>query len=204
MKVARQEEKYYLARRDIEDIDYFPCEDLRTIDQLWVIYSNGKFGFSVQKQIYQSLGSRKKYDKKVWEAFGNRVGWSQGGSWLSYSDIFQGSLDTHPEGHLPVILMNRSSLSLYQMLASYTLMGRLVGWGGWPVIGRAVCVMGRLIWDVFIFCLLLAVGLFFALFALFVLIGISIVQEFIQGETLRQELDNLSSTKVERSRPGNC
>jgi len=40
-----------------EDIDNFPCEDLRTIDQLWVKYSNGRFGFSVQKRIYQSLGN---------------------------------------------------------------------------------------------------------------------------------------------------
>jgi len=29
----------------------FPCFDLRTIDQLWVKYSNGRFGFSVQKRI---------------------------------------------------------------------------------------------------------------------------------------------------------
>ena len=28
----------------------FPCTDLRTIDRLWVKYSNGHFGFSVQKE----------------------------------------------------------------------------------------------------------------------------------------------------------
>ncbi|KAM3091195.1 GUN4 domain-containing protein [Phormidesmis sp. 146-35] len=36
-----------------EDVQQFPCQDLRTIDQLWVKYSAGKFGFSVQKQIWQ-------------------------------------------------------------------------------------------------------------------------------------------------------
>jgi len=32
----------------VEDINNFPCEDLRTLDQLWVKYSNGRVGFSVQ------------------------------------------------------------------------------------------------------------------------------------------------------------
>lgn len=35
----------------------FPCTDLLTIDQLWVKYSTGKFGFSVQKQIYLETGN---------------------------------------------------------------------------------------------------------------------------------------------------
>ncbi|MFM6516892.1 MAG: GUN4 domain-containing protein, partial [Microcystis panniformis] len=38
---------------DTTHIYNFPCEDLRTIDQLWLHYSNGKFGFSVQKEIYE-------------------------------------------------------------------------------------------------------------------------------------------------------
>jgi hypothetical protein len=41
---------------DPQDIAKFPCEDLRIIDQLWVNYSNGHFGFSVQKQIYLEMG----------------------------------------------------------------------------------------------------------------------------------------------------
>ncbi|WP_395649061.1 GUN4 domain-containing protein [Planktothrix agardhii] len=82
-----------------EDIDKFPCEDLRTIDQLWVKYSNGRFGFSVQKRIYQSLGGTRSYDEKVWEAFGDQVGWSVGGSWLYYKDLkFNQTART---GHLP-------------------------------------------------------------------------------------------------------
>ena len=53
LKVAGREEGGWLDRKSI---DKFPCEDLRTIDQLWVKYSNGRFGFSVQERIYQSLG----------------------------------------------------------------------------------------------------------------------------------------------------
>ncbi|MGD1716132.1 GUN4 domain-containing protein [Dapis sp. BLCC M172] len=95
LKVARRENEGWL---DTKSIDCFPCEDLRTIDQLWVKYSNGKFGFSVQKQIYQSLGGKSFYDRKIWEAFSDRVGWRKGGKWLYYSDL---TFDSHYTGHLP-------------------------------------------------------------------------------------------------------
>jgi len=83
-----------------EYLDQFPCEDLRTIDQLWVKNSNGLFGFSVQKRIYQSLGGTRKYDREIWEAYGDRVGWRVGKSgWLDYNDL---KFNTKaPEGHLP-------------------------------------------------------------------------------------------------------
>jgi serine/threonine-protein kinase len=82
-----------------EDIDNFPCEDLQTIDQLWVKYSDGRFGFSVQKRIYQSLGGTRSYDRKVWSAFGDQVGWRVGGSWLYYKDLKFNQ--TAKDGHLP-------------------------------------------------------------------------------------------------------
>ena len=37
---------------EVKDIQQLPCADIRTIDQLWVKYSDGKFGFSVQKKIW--------------------------------------------------------------------------------------------------------------------------------------------------------
>ena len=83
-----------------EDINYFPCEDLRTIDQLWVKYSNGRFGFSVQKRIYESLGGTRSYDEEVWEAFGDKVDWRVGGSWLDYKDLKFNQ--TAPTGYLPI------------------------------------------------------------------------------------------------------
>lgn len=40
--------------------EYLPCEDLCTIDRLWLKYSNGRFGFSVQKRIMSELGGEDK------------------------------------------------------------------------------------------------------------------------------------------------
>jgi hypothetical protein len=37
-----------------EDINQLPCQDLETIDRLWQKYSQGKFGFSAQKNAYKT------------------------------------------------------------------------------------------------------------------------------------------------------
>jgi len=57
-----------------EDIQSLACEDLFIIDRLWTIYSQGRFGFSVQKRIWESLGA-KKSDRSRGEEFSDRVGW---------------------------------------------------------------------------------------------------------------------------------
>ncbi|ELS48345.1 GUN4-like family protein [Microcystis aeruginosa FACHB-905 = DIANCHI905] len=83
----------------VEDMDNFPCEDLRTIDQLWVKYSGGRFGFSVQAKIYRELGGTRQYNRRVWDAFGDRVGWRVNNSWIFYNDV---TFDLKaPLGHLP-------------------------------------------------------------------------------------------------------
>jgi eukaryotic-like serine/threonine-protein kinase len=84
---------------DKRSIDYFPCEDLRIIDRLWVNYSDGRFGFSVQKGIYQSLGGTEKYDEKILQAFGDRVGWRKEENWLYYSNLIFSP--KAPIAHLP-------------------------------------------------------------------------------------------------------
>ncbi|MGB3639077.1 MAG: GUN4 domain-containing protein [Rivularia sp. (in: cyanobacteria)] len=94
LKVAGREEERWL---DSDSIEKFPCTDLRTIDQLWVKYSDGRFGFSVQKRIWESV--RGDYVK-----FGDRVGWRKGmflsKEWLYYKNLTF-SLEA-PEGHLPI------------------------------------------------------------------------------------------------------
>ena len=96
LAVAKREKEGYLT---VEDIDNFPCADLRTIDKLWVKYSDGKFGFSIQKRIYQGFGGTRKYNSEIWRQFGDKVGWRKGGDWLYYKDI---TFDKKaPEGHLP-------------------------------------------------------------------------------------------------------
>ena len=97
LKVARRESEGWLRYEDVEN---FSCQDLRTIDKLWVKYSNGNFGFSVQKQIYQSVGGTKEYDSKVWRKFGDKVGWRKGGQWLHYSELTFSK--EHYRGHLPM------------------------------------------------------------------------------------------------------
>jgi hypothetical protein len=96
--VGKEEGQYF----DREDLLNFPCEELRTIDRLWVKYSQGKFGFSVQKQIYLECGGQPDGNypgDKIWKEFGDRVGWRVKGEWISYSDI---TFDTKaPSGYLP-------------------------------------------------------------------------------------------------------
>ncbi len=80
-------------------IDNFPCEDLRTINQLWLYYSNEKFGFSVQKEIYENLGGTREYDEEVWTKFCDYIGWRKGGNWLNYSELTFNQ--AAPKAHLP-------------------------------------------------------------------------------------------------------
>ncbi|MBP0017169.1 MAG: GUN4 domain-containing protein [Cyanobacteria bacterium SBLK] len=82
-----------------EDIDNFPCDDLRTIDNLWLKYSNGHFGFSVQKEIWLEEGGEPGvYDRVILEKFGDRVQWRKNKVW-KFSEI-QFNLSA-PRGHLP-------------------------------------------------------------------------------------------------------
>lgn len=88
--------KQYL-QLDEDSIKKIPCIDLRTIDQLWVKYSYRRFGFSVQKLIWESIG-------KDYRKFCDSVGWRKPGmffykEWLVYSKSTF-SLDA-PRGHLP-------------------------------------------------------------------------------------------------------
>lgn len=95
----------FLSSISKEEIYNFPREDLRTIDQLWVKYSNHRFGLSVQKKIYQGLGGTINYNRKIWAAFGDRVGWrDRRGFWIAADDITFKSNSYNsvaPQGHFP-------------------------------------------------------------------------------------------------------
>ena len=47
------------------------------------------------------MGGTKDYDEKVWESFGDKVGWRKGGRWLSYNDLTFSI--KHYTGHLLVV-----------------------------------------------------------------------------------------------------
>lgn len=76
------------------EVESFSIADLQTIDTLWVVYSEGKFGFSIQRDIWSSLG-------KNWEKFWLKIGWKNGNIWTRYPDGFTWNL-TAPVGHLPL------------------------------------------------------------------------------------------------------
>ncbi|NET39731.1 MAG: NACHT domain-containing protein [Cyanothece sp. SIO1E1] len=111
-----------------EDLLNFPCDDLKQIDQLWVKYSNGKFGFSVQKRIYLEVGGIPdgKYYEEAFEKFGDRVAWRVHDKWISYNCV---TFDTSgPEGHLPCHLpMGWSSFGRLRLSVFSSLASRLVG-----------------------------------------------------------------------------
>ncbi|WP_071515319.1 GUN4 domain-containing protein [Geitlerinema sp. PCC 9228] len=96
LKVVGKEQLGKLSKKDI---DNFPCKDLQTIDRLWVKSSNGKFGLSVQKRIYQNLGGTKRLDPEIWEKFGDIVGWrTKEGYWKDYSQVIKKVAGYLPEG----------------------------------------------------------------------------------------------------------
>ncbi len=105
LQLGDKDEKGYL---DVEDCKNFPREELRTIDQLWLKYSDNKFGFSVQKQIYLEVGGKldnydyDSYDYDSYKRMGDCVGWRKNNQWLSDSQlIFTFDKNTAPKGFLP-------------------------------------------------------------------------------------------------------
>ena len=74
-----------------EDIKVFPCYELQVIDRLWLKYSQGKFGFSVQLNIYQQVGGNLEttilQDNDIIIKFGKKVGWLLNDQWKKYDDL---------------------------------------------------------------------------------------------------------------------
>jgi GUN4-like/ARM-like repeat domain, GUN4-N terminal len=76
------------------EVEQLPTIDLHTIDLLWLLHSEGKFGFSVQREMW--LGMNKNWDK-LWP----KIGWKDGNNWTRYPGSFTWNL-TAPRGHLPL------------------------------------------------------------------------------------------------------
>ena len=72
-----------------------PGVDLESLDRLWLAYSRGRFGFSVQGRLLAALDGQ-------WERLWPRLGWKQDGVWTRYPGSFTWSLEA-PEGHMPLI-----------------------------------------------------------------------------------------------------
>lgn len=76
------------------EVENFPSVDLQTINTLWLVHSEGKFGFSVQRELWLGAG-------KNWEKLWYQIGWKNGNNWTRYPQEFTWTLDA-PKGHLPL------------------------------------------------------------------------------------------------------
>ncbi|ERT08779.1 GUN4-like family protein [Lyngbya aestuarii BL J] len=96
---------------DIEAQQQIPCQDINKIDQLWLKYSENRFGFSVQKQVFlKHNNDLQGYNEPIkfnnWtdghEQFARDVGWLKEGRWLKYSELVWNNIKNAPKGHLPI------------------------------------------------------------------------------------------------------
>ncbi|RMH77952.1 MAG: GUN4 domain-containing protein [Cyanobacteria bacterium J007] len=87
---AAQERKWLY----FTEVDRIPSDALQTLDRLWRIYSEGKFGFSVQREIWLGVG-------KNWDKMWPKIGWKEGNHWTRYPNGFTWDLSA-PKGHLPL------------------------------------------------------------------------------------------------------
>jgi hypothetical protein len=91
------------------EVENFTSTDLQTVNQLWLIHSEGKFGFSVQREIWLAVG-------KNWEKLWSKIGWKSGNNWTRYPDEFTWNLNA-PRGHLPLSNQLRGVRVIASLLA---------------------------------------------------------------------------------------
>jgi serine/threonine protein kinase len=107
-----------IAKLTAADISQISCDVWMAIDQEWMQASNNRFGWTVQKQVWQDLGGKLIYTEDtywqfadVYEKFSDRVGWRKprwlklGISpkiWRKYENLLFAI--NAPSGHLPSLL----------------------------------------------------------------------------------------------------
>jgi hypothetical protein len=73
-----------------EPFKQYPCDDLEKLDNLWLKYSNERFGLSVQQRIFKRFAIQLQDEFKTYDAFIDAVKWE-------HSD----SSSNTPIGHFP-------------------------------------------------------------------------------------------------------
>ncbi|VEP12130.1 GUN4 domain protein [Hyella patelloides LEGE 07179] len=98
----RQNNRSFITINAIAD---YACQDISTIDSLWQQYSNNKFGFAAQQNIWQNNQENNDFSPDSWRIFATEIGWKEGdisnsGGYLLYEQL---TFDpkTAPQGHLP-------------------------------------------------------------------------------------------------------
>jgi hypothetical protein len=101
------------------EVMQLPIADLQTIDTLWRVHSMGQFGFSVQRELWLSVG-------QDWEKLWLKIGWKAGNNWTRYPQAFTWNLAA-PRGHLP----------LSNQLRGVRVMAALMNHPAWLTPGRS-------------------------------------------------------------------
>ncbi|MGB3496420.1 MAG: GUN4 domain-containing protein [Elainellaceae cyanobacterium] len=103
LEVTDQKDQRCLSLESIRD---FPCDDLLLIDRLWLQFSGGKFGFSVQKDLWVEVGGKLDFggdEAAAEEAFlkmSDRNGWRKDNKYIDYPAGVTYDT-TAPVSHLP-------------------------------------------------------------------------------------------------------
>ena len=97
------------------EVKNIPKVDLCTMERLWLTFSNGKFGFSIQKRIWD-------LEKGHFDSFIRRIGWTkvENGSerklkWFGANEFIY-TLDKAPVGHLPLTSALRGTQLLKELM----------------------------------------------------------------------------------------
>ena len=98
------------------EVESIPITDLSTLNRLWIVYSRGKFGFTVQAKILDSVGGR--YEK-LWP----RIGWKKDGIWTRYPKAFNWSIEA-PSGHMPLVNQLRGVRLMHSLLNHQALIAK--------------------------------------------------------------------------------
>lgn len=85
------------TRTILLQVGEIPVEDMQTIDELWKAASKGKFGFSVQRQIWRACNEQ-------WSKFFLAIDWLKGENlnYRAWPAEFTYDVDEATKGHLPL------------------------------------------------------------------------------------------------------
>ncbi len=130
----------------------FPSGILNEIDQLWVKYSQGKFGFSIQKRIWESVGGSPDAGYLTWKEFGEQVEWyseENDHDWKEYKSL-PFSIESS-KGNLPALYATRFNgfcSNFFDYSTCHMYFGFRVGGGSWGVKWGVVEVLvaGSVYW----------------------------------------------------------
>ncbi len=91
------------------EVRAIPKTVLADVDRLWWLFSEGKFSYRVQRQIWLSGG-------KSWERLWAQIGWKSQGSFTRYPGGFTWNLSA-PRGHLPLTNQLRGNKVLLELFS---------------------------------------------------------------------------------------